>query len=87
MQLLIPSAQLAGAIRIHRLHHCRGVKTPPSSECLGYEIKPSDCEAQVLELWGMWSTPLLPLLPGLLWPRVVASDRVLYMGQIEQFDI
>ncbi len=31
----------------------------------------------------MWSTPLLPSLLGLLWPGVVAPDRVLSMGQIE----
>ena len=36
----------------------------------------------MLELWGMLSTPSLPLLPGLLWPEVVAP-RVLSMGQIE----
>ena len=29
----------------------------------------------MLELWGMPSTPSLPLLPGLLWPRVVAPDK------------
>ena len=29
----------------------------------------------MLELWGMWSTPLLPSLPGLLWPGVVAPDK------------
>ena len=34
------------------------------------------------ELW-MRSTPSLPLLPGPLWPRVVAPDRVLFMDQIE----
>ena len=32
----------------------------------------------------MWSTPSLPLLLGSLWPRVVAPDRVLSMGQMEQ---
>ena len=32
---------------------------------------------------GMQSTSLLPLLPGPLWPRVVAPDWVLSMGQIE----
>ena len=32
----------------------------------------------------MRSTPSLPLLPGPLWPLVIASDVVLYMGQIEQ---
>ena len=37
----------------------------------------------MLELWGMWSTPLLPLLPHPLWFELVAPDRVLSMGQIE----
>ena len=32
----------------------------------------------------MWGTPSLPLLPGPLYPGVVAPDRVLSMGQIEQ---
>ena len=30
--------------------------------------------------------PLMPSLPGLLWPWVIAPDRVLSMGQIELFD-
>ena len=34
----------------------------------------------MLVLWGMWSTPSLLLLPGLLWLGVVALDRVLSMG-------
>ena len=37
----------------------------------------------MLELWGMPSTPLLPLFPGSLWPGVPETDRVLSMGQIE----
>ena len=37
----------------------------------------------MLELWGVWNTPLLPSLPGPLWPGVVAPDRVLSAGQIE----
>ena len=37
----------------------------------------------MLELWGMWSTPLLPSLPGLLRHGVVAPYRVLSMGPIE----
>ena len=58
-------------------------KTPPMS-VLNYDIKQSDGEAPVMpELWGMWSYPLLPLLPGPIWPGVVALDRVLSMGQIE----
>ena len=44
----------------------------------------SEGEAPVLEIWGMWSTPSLPLLPGPLWPGVVAPNRVLSIGQIEQ---
>ncbi len=41
----------------------------------------------MLELWGMQSTPSLPLLPGPLWPGAVAPDRVLSIGEIELFDI
>ena len=47
----------------------------------GYDTKQSDGEAPVmLGLWEMQSTPLLQSLPGTLWPRVVAPDRVLSMG-------
>ena len=49
-----------------------------------YDTKQSFSEAPaILELWGMWNTPSLPSLPGLLWLRVVAPDRVLWRGQIE----
>ena len=42
-------------------------------------------EAPVMqELWGMRSTPLLPLFAGSLWSGVVVSDRVLSMDQIER---
>ena len=45
--------------------------------CPGYDTKLSDGEAPVIqELWGMWSTLLLPSLPGPLWPGVVASDSL-----------
>ena len=55
--------------------------TPPPNECLGYDTKQSDGEIPVmLELWGMRSTPSLPLLSGPLWPGVVATDRILSMG-------
>ena len=61
---------------------------PSSNECPGYDTKQSDGEAPVmLELWEMWGTPSLPLHQGSLWPRVVAPDWVLSMGQIELFDI
>ena len=55
-------------------------KTPPN-ECPGYDTKQSDGEVPaVMELWGMLSTHSLPLLPGPLWPGVVAADRALSMG-------
>ena len=38
-------------------------------------------------LWEMQSILLLPILPGQLYPEVIASDRVLSIGQIELFDI
>ena len=37
----------------------------------------------MLELWGLQSTLLLPSFPSPIWPGVVASDRVLSMGQKE----
>ena len=52
----------------------------PPNECPGYDTKQSNGEVQVmLELWRIWSIPSLPLLLGLLWPRMVAPD----VGQIE----
>ena len=57
---------------------------PPPNECPGYDTKQSDGEVSVmLELWGMRSTPSLSLLPGPLWPGVIAPDRALSMSQIE----
>ncbi len=70
--------------RIHWLHLYSGGKSPHSNECPGYDTKQSHGEVLLmLELWGMWSTPLLQLLPGPLWARVVGPDRVLSIGQIE----
>ena len=65
--------------RIHRLHICRRVR--PAEWVSWYDTKQSDGEASVmLEFWVMQSTPLLPSLPGPLWLRLVAPDRVLSMG-------
>ena len=59
--------------RIHRLHLYIGVR--PSQRGFDYDTKQSDGEVPaMLELWGMGSAPLLPLLPGLPWPGVVAPD-------------
>ena len=50
-------------------------KTHPPNECPGFDTKQFDGEVPVmLELWGMWSTLSLPLLPGPLWPGMVAPD-------------
>ena len=35
----------------------------------------------MLEIRGMQNTPLLPSVPGSLWPGVVAPERVLLMDQ------
>ena len=40
------------------MHH---VRPPPHNKCPRYDTKPSVGEAP--ELCGMWSMPLLPLLP------------------------
>ena len=73
--------------RIRRLHLCRVVRHP-HNECPVYDIKKSDSEAPViLELWGMQSILSLPFFLGPLWPGMVASNRVLSMGQIEQCNI
>ena len=37
----------------------------------------------MVDLWGMQSTPSMPLLPDPLWAGMVAPDKVLSMGQIE----
>ena len=66
--------------RIYRLHRCRGI----SPTTTGYDSKQPDGEAPVmLELWGMWNTLFLPSVPGPLGPGVVATERVLSMGQME----
>ena len=53
----------------------------PTNQYPGYDTKQSDGEVPaVLELWGIWSTPSLPSLPGPLCPGVVATDRPLSMG-------
>ena len=51
------------------LHFC-------TNNLSGYDTKQSDGKVPaMLELWGMRSTPSLPLRPGPLWPGVVAPDK------------
>ena len=55
-------------------------KTPLLMNVL-YGTKQSDGEVPViLELWEMRRSPSLPLLPGPLWPGMVAPERVPSMG-------
>ena len=56
-------------------------KTPSPNECPGYDTKQSDGDITVILVpWAMWSTPSLSLLPGPLWPGIVAPDRSLSMS-------
>ena len=52
-----------------------------------YDIKQYDGKAPALEIWEIWSTLSLPLLPGPLWPEVVTPKGVLSMAQIEMLGI
>ena len=56
-------------------------KTPTPNDCPGYDTKQFDGEVPVMqELWGMQTTPSLPLLPCQLWPGEVAPDKALARG-------
>ena len=60
-------------------HKTQTTNQPSLYKCPGYDTKQSDGVFPVLlELWGMQSTPSLPLLPSPL--RVVAPDRGLSIG-------
>ena len=49
-----------------------------------HDTKQSNGKVPVmLELWGMQSTPSMPLFPGPFRPGVASPDRVLSMDQIE----
>ena len=49
---------------VYWLHLGRDIRSHPTNECPGYDSKPSEGEAPVMEIWGIWSTSSLPLLPG-----------------------
>ena len=55
---------------------CRGVRPSPMSVL----FMTLNNLMVMLELRGMLSTPALPLLPGPLWPGMVAPDRALSLG-------
>ena len=75
-------AQSVGAVNTTTVPLKSGKILP--NECPRYDTKQSDGDAPVmLEIWGVWSTPLLPSLPGRLWPGVVARERFLSMVQMK----
>ena len=85
-KLVTTKLSSAGAVEYTDCISADGLALPPTS-VLHRTLKKSDGGASVmLELWGMRSNLSLPSLPGPLWPRVVGSDRVLSLGQIELFD-
>ena len=57
--------------------------TTSPNECPVYDIESSDRKAPILQLWWMWSTPFLPLLPGQFYPVMIALDRFRYIYKIE----
>ena len=68
-------ARSTGAVEYTDCFSAEEVRPPPY-ECPAYDNKRSDGEAPVmLELWGIRSTPSLPLLPDPFWPGVVTPDR------------
>ena len=72
-------AQSAGAVEYTDCTSAKG--QDPTNQCPWYPTKQSDGEVPVmLEVWGMWSTHSLQLLPGPLWPGVLAPDRALSIG-------
>ena len=73
-----------GAVEYTDCICAEGQDSPPMSVP---DMTRNNVMALVLESWGIWNIPPLPLFPGPLWPRVVAPDRVLPLGQIELFDI
>ena len=59
----IDSVQSARAIEFTDCIFAKGYDTN-SNEYLRNDIKPSDGEAPVLEIWGRLDTHSLPLIPG-----------------------
>ena len=52
------------------------VSLQPTNICPECVSKPSDGKSPVLNVWGMWSTSSFPLVPGLLWLKVVVDVSV-----------
>ena len=84
LRSILTSCSVGWGCGIHWLLLSRGIRPIPN-DCPAYDTKQSDGEAPVMrEPWGMRSISSLPSLPDPLWPGVVAPDRVLFIGPIEQ---
>ena len=68
------------AYGIRRLYLCRKARSPHTHLTRVLDMTLS------LELWGMWSTPSLPLISGPLWPKRIRPDRIPFMDQIKEFN-
>ena len=65
-----------GQVILDHITNCNKIEYNLLLPILVYDSKQSDGEVPaMLELWGMRSTPSLPLLSGPLWPGVVAPDK------------
>ena len=71
---LLQVAQTAGTVEYVDFFLYRGVRLP-TNECPGYDTKPSDRKAPVLDLWKRWTTFPLLLLPGPLWSEVLGYHQ------------
>ena len=80
--ILRRSSNLTGylaRLRISWLYLLQRDKTPTKE---GSGNHASDNEAPVLDIWGVWNTTSLPLLPASLWFRKIVTVKVSSMGQI-----
>ena len=58
-----------------------GIRGNPRFHSPDNDTKQSDGEVSVmLGLWRIRSSPSFPLLPGPLWPGMVAPERAISMG-------
>ena len=84
MSVCLPTyiAQSAGAVEYTKCFSAEGSNS--LIERPQYNTKQSDGEFPISqELWGMRITSSLLLLQGPLWPKMVAHEQVLSLGQIE----
>ena len=58
---------------------------PVPNKCTEYATKPSDSEAPLFEVWGIWSTSSFLFLPCPVWAGTVVLDKTPSLGQIELF--